>query len=586
MPVSHLHAELLQSNLIKTKIEDTKSTMLIIIEYSEYDQSNNPQKNYLATSILVDSKEEFSAIETAIINTVQAQFVAKLEVQVISARYDDCIKKIVFTLNAHGISELQSINPSLIDRVKQDLSGIKGCKVTLKNLGQQVAGEAKLLTEAEEKHDHHKTIAQAEADELCDFGLYFYRGDGVKLDIAKAVKLFREAAVMQSARAQYNFGVCCLNKCARIDERPKLTSLDGIVRTLELKKAVKLLHQAASQGLIRAQFMLGFLCSLDLQEKDGRHKVEDVLLQLNVDQGSALVQFNLAIYYLSLGNYANASGASRSVLPEQRKLELEQRKLELEQGLKLLRQSASQGFAPAQYKLALLFWRYQSSELSAEAINLFRLAAAQEYGPALCYLATCYKDGTIVAKDVTPPTQAAIFFNRAAVSGDAKGQYNLGVCYLRGEGVEKDESAAVRLFSLAAEQGYVPAECELGFRYMTGKGIPKDAAKAAELFSFAAASGNAKGQYNLGVCYMRGDGVEKDEKEALRLYRLAAEQGHIRARRALDKIERAPSVISSSSGASAPFASMWRLQKSCSSLFHTNESKEEEKYLLSSVITN
>ncbi|MCD7798298.1 MAG: SEL1-like repeat protein, partial [Akkermansiaceae bacterium] len=39
---------------------------------------------------------------------------------------------------------------------------------------------------------------------------------------------------------------------------------------------------------------------------------------------------------------------------------------------------------------------------------------------------------------------------RKAEQGDAEAQYELGVCYFKGEGVEKDEKEAVRWYRKAA----------------------------------------------------------------------------------------------------------------------------------------
>ena len=72
---------------------------------------------------------------------------------------------------------------------------------------------------------------------------------------------------------------------------------------------------------------------------------------------------------------------------------------------------------------------------------------------------------------------------------DAKAQYNLGVMYAKGDGVEKDYGEAVKWYTKAAEQGH------------------------------------ASGQNNLGVMYAKSDGVVQDYREALKWYTKAAQQG-------------------------------------------------------------
>jgi TPR repeat protein len=78
-----------------------------------------------------------------------------------------------------------------------------------------------------------------------------------------------------------------------------------------------------------------------------------------------------------------------------------------------------------------------------------------------------------------------------AKQGDASAQFNLGLMYEKGQGVQQDYKTAVRWYRLAAKQGYVNA------------------------------------QYNLGVMYQNGQGVPQDYKTAVKWYRLAAEQGHL-----------------------------------------------------------
>lgn len=70
--------------------------------------------------------------------------------------------------------------------------------------------------------------------------------------------------------------------------------------------------------------------------------------------------------------------------------------------------------------------------------------------------------------------------------GDAAAQTTLGRMYFNGEGVSKDETAAVSLWSKAAAQDYAPAENLLGQAYSCGVGgLAPDKAKADELFQRA-----------------------------------------------------------------------------------------------------
>lgn len=119
---------------------------------------------------------------------------------------------------------------------------------------------------------------------------------------------------------------------------------------------------------------------------------------------------------------------------------------------------------------------------------------------------------------------------RAAVSGDAEGQYHLGDCYYWGRGIEENAKAALKWYLKAAEQGYAEALYNLGLFCQYGRcGMQKDETEAVNWYLKAAEQGLAEAQYNLGLCYQYGRGVAGDEKEAAKWYQKAAKQGFISA---------------------------------------------------------
>jgi uncharacterized protein len=74
--------------------------------------------------------------------------------------------------------------------------------------------------------------------------------------------------------------------------------------------------------------------------------------------------------------------------------------------------------------------------------------------------------------------------------GDAEAQYNLGVMYDEGAGVDQDLAAAARWYRKAAEQGFVDAQTNLGMMCYHGQGIPRDHHEAARWFKLAASQGD------------------------------------------------------------------------------------------------
>ena len=74
--------------------------------------------------------------------------------------------------------------------------------------------------------------------------------------------------------------------------------------------------------------------------------------------------------------------------------------------------------------------------------------------------------------------EAAYWYEKAANQGYAQAQYNLGLCYGNGQGVEEDYEKAVFWFEKAANQGYAEAQYFLGWCYENGIGVKKDLKKA------------------------------------------------------------------------------------------------------------
>ena len=129
-----------------------------------------------------------------------------------------------------------------------------------------------------------------------------------------------------------------------------------------------------------------------------------------------------------------------------------------------------------------------------------------------------YKDGKY--------TVAALMYSLAAKDGFARAQNNLGVCLERGQGVAKDEKAAVSWYELAANGGYQMAWLNLGDCYRYGRGVAVDEAKAFSCYLTAAENGHARAQYVVGNCYFDARLVDRNMPEAMKWYEKSALQGY------------------------------------------------------------
>lgn len=116
-------------------------------------------------------------------------------------------------------------------------------------------------------------------------------------------------------------------------------------------------------------------------------------------------------------------------------------------------------------------------------------------------------------------------FTKFAEQGEARAQYNLGVMYLKGRGVEKDHAKALKWQLLAAEGGLAAAQHGLGVMFYRGEGVEQDFKNAAKWFRLAADQGYPTAQLNLSVMYFSGQGVERNEAEVVKWVTLAAAKG-------------------------------------------------------------
>ena len=116
---------------------------------------------------------------------------------------------------------------------------------------------------------------------------------------------------------------------------------------------------------------------------------------------------------------------------------------------------------------------------------------------------------------------------------NAVAQHKIGVMFVNGYGVQKDDKEAVKYFLMAAEQGYANAQRNLGSMYYNGRGVVKNYIKALEWYHKSAEQGDAEAQYSIGYMHHLGDGISKDYVEAIKWYHKSAEQGYADAENVL-----------------------------------------------------
>lgn len=124
-------------------------------------------------------------------------------------------------------------------------------------------------------------------------------------------------------------------------------------------------------------------------------------------------------------------------------------------------------------------------------------------------------------------------FQMAANHGHPFAQYALGLMYVYGDGLEKDESCAETWLRKSAGQAFAPAQRLLA-SLLQSKG---EIDEAIAWYSRAAEAGDAKAQVLLGAIYSKGEDVPVDREKAIRLFQMAADQGDEKGKKLLE-IER------------------------------------------------
>jgi TPR repeat protein len=154
---------------------------------------------------------------------------------------------------------------------------------------------------------------------------------------------------------------------------------------------------------------------------------------------------------------------------------------------------------------------------------LYQQAVDQGHIDAHLSLGMCYLEGNGVEKD----TEYAVkLLHIPANKGSPIAQFNLGCLYSRGQGVLKNDRMAVSWYIKAANQGHKEAQICYAMALYRGEGTFKDFAHAARLFEEAGKMGHPQAQYNIGVMYVRGEGVTSDREQAAFWWKKSAEQGH------------------------------------------------------------
>jgi TPR repeat protein len=272
----------------------------------------------------------------------------------------------------------------------------------------------RLAKEAEEAEDSSEAIRlwriaaeRGNAEAQCHLGGYY-----IEENIDEAMKWIRKSTEQGFAMAQFCMGAMFIGQ------------VEGIEKNLE--EAEKWFRQAAEQGLVRAQIYLALYC--------------DNYDALN---SNAEAQYELAQSYdRNSWDY----DVERNIT----------------EAIKWYHKAAEQGHAKAQVVLGAYYYvgEEEIEQNKEEAIKWFRKAAEQGNIEALASLVLFCED-----------KNALRTLMEIAGDGDMEAQCYLGDAYLKGNGIEKNVSEAIKWLSQSSEQGHAGASETLYHMYSKGDGV-------------------------------------------------------------------------------------------------------------------
>ena len=246
-------------------------------------------------------------------------------------------------------------------------------------------------------------------------GIRFYHGLGQTQSYEKAVECFHQSAELGNMTAKFFLG-CCYSKGYGVEQ--------------DDEKAFEWHEKSANGGCPESQVVLGD-CYLEAIHVEQDYQKSDEWYRKAAEQGYAEAQYHLGCAYYGLDMREDGEGV----------------KVDDFKAFEWWFKSAEQGNIDAIGMLK-----------NFTNPNYFR-RNVQAYG----------EENNAKKFDWLP---------NAAEQGYPIAQLNLGLLYIEGDGITKDEKIGVEWVRKAAEQGFVQAQGVMGHVYGEGVGVEKDEKEA------------------------------------------------------------------------------------------------------------
>lgn len=126
---------------------------------------------------------------------------------------------------------------------------------------------------------------------------------------------------------------------------------------------------------------------------------------------------------------------------------------------------------------------------------------------------------------------AVVWYKKAALQGNIRAMFNLGVCYSNGiDGPITDWNIAAMYFKMAADHGCGRSAHAYGSILLKDNGpLEQNVPRAVSYLKMAADRGCAESAFKYGLALLNGLGLDTDIEAAALYLKLAAERGNPRA---------------------------------------------------------
>jgi TPR repeat protein len=382
---------------------------------------------------------------------------------------------------------------------------------------------------------YQKLAKQSYIDAQFQLGYCYDKGIGTKINKIIAIELYKIAAEKGHNVAKYNLGLFYKNK-------------------KKLEEAIHRYNKVAVNGNEDVQFQLGYYYDKGIGTEINKIKAFE-LYKIAAEKGHNVAQYNLGLLY------ENGEGIEKN----------------LKKAIYWYNKAAENGNEDAQYNLGNCYRTGNGMEKDEKkAFEIYQKLAKQSYIDAQFQLGKCFDNGIgteinkmkafelykIIAENVaqhdydnTIKSSEKTFhwYQKAAVNGSKYAQYNLGLCYENGIGIDRDKDKAFVWFKKLAIQEYdniynkiVPfyrgdikkndvgvilenenesTQYNLGL-YEKQIDIEKNENKTFRWFEKLAKQGYGNAQNKLGYFYEKGVNIERDLKTAIYWYQKAVKNGN------------------------------------------------------------